>query len=203
MSLFYRCIYPVCRFIVWLLFSVRYEGLENLPQEGGYILAMHHISAFDPLIYVCRIKRQVHFMGKIELYKNPVIGAFLRALGSFPVDRGNRDTGALDHAEQLVQEGKIFGIFPEGTRSKTGKLLKIKSGAVYIAAKTGAAVVPAMIIAKDQETRGVHFRSKMVVRFGKVIPNEKLQLSLTDRRSISRASKTLQAAMESLMEEPV
>lgn len=201
MSLLYRFGRALCRVLCFLCFSVRYEGLENLPSSGGYILAAHHITAMDPLFYAIRVKPQLHYMAKEELFKNPLIGRILKGLGAFPVDRGSGDTSALNHAEQLVREGKVLAIFPEGTRSRDGKLLKLKLGAVFVASQTGADLVPATILVEHFE-QGLRFRSKVLVRYGKPIANAELKMSKEDRRSMARASKTVYNAIAALMEDP-
>lgn len=88
-------------------------------------------------------KRHVYFMAKEEIFKNRLATWFFaKQLGAFPVKRGAGDTGALDTARRIVEEGKLLGIFPEGTRSKDGRLGRAKSGAALIAAQTGASVLP-------------------------------------------------------------
>lgn len=201
MRIFYQIARNVCRFVCFLLYSVRFEGLENLPQQGGYIIAAHHITAMDPLFYAVRVPRPFNYMAKEELFRNPLIGALLRALGAFPVERGSGDLSALEYAEQIVKNGEVLAIFPEGTRSRDGKLLKLKLGAIYIAGQTGADVVPATIMVEHFE-RGLRFRSKVLVRYGKPIANTDLKMNKDDRRSMARASKLVYQAIADLMEDP-
>ncbi|MFA9381977.1 MAG: lysophospholipid acyltransferase family protein, partial [Acetanaerobacterium sp.] len=121
-----------------------------------------------------RVKKKINYMAKEELINIPLIGRILRRLGAFPVRRGKGDRGALDMAASIVNEGKIVGIFPEGTRSATGKPLPAKSGVAVVSARTHCDVVPASIYIEGSALR---WRTRVTVRFGKAIPFENLGLS--------------------------
>ena len=116
-------------------------------------------------------------MAKAELFSKK-IGAwfFGKQLGAFPVKRGAGDTGAIDTAKEIVNSGKLLGIFPEGTRSRDGQLGRAKSGAALIAAQTGAAVIPVAIKAKDQKIRPFH---KAFILIGPALTLEELHLDLS------------------------
>ncbi|PRX29499.1 1-acyl-sn-glycerol-3-phosphate acyltransferase [Orenia metallireducens] len=118
------------------------EGLENIPKDGGLIVVANHQSNFDPPILGCSLNRHVHFMAKEELFDGFIKNAYMRAVGSFPVKRGAADMGAIKTALKLLKDGQVLGLFPEGTRSKTGKLRKAKLGAVMLAVKSKAPIVP-------------------------------------------------------------
>ena len=144
------------------------------------------------------VRQQICYMAKIELFKGRFTGRLLRALGAFPVDRGKGDTSALDRAKEVVKEGKILGVFPEGTRSKTGKLLKLKSGAIVVSAQTGADILPVAICAP----KGMHPFAPVYVRYGALIRNE--ELGLTDMKAASQlkgAKALLTERMTALLEE--
>lgn len=160
-----------------LLYKTKITGGEKLKHEGGFILASNHVSDYDPIFLslgAYKAKRKVNYMAKAELLKIPLVGLLLKALGAFPVKRGKSDRGAIEKAISLVEEGKILGIFPEGTRSKTGELLPYKSGAAVVAARTHCDVVPVSIQAEGGKLR---FRSRVIVRFGELIPYSELKLS--------------------------
>ena len=137
------------RFLLWLvrpllylLFPYKIKGLENVPDQDGrhLILCSNHISNLDPVFLLAGIrKRPIYYMAKAELFTNRLaVWFFEKQFGAFPVRRGKGDTGSLETAERIVREGKLMGIFPEGTRSKDGRLGRAKSGAALIAARTGA-----------------------------------------------------------------
>ena len=143
--------------LVRLVFRLRARGLENLP-AGGFVLAANHTSNFDPwaLGYPLFPRRQLRFMGKIELF-NPVLGPLLRAGGAFPVRRGEGDAEAIEAAVRLARAGEVVAMFPEGTRRKKGLVKKFQArphtGAARIALEAGVPLVPAAIAGTDRLSR--------------------------------------------------
>lgn len=186
-------------------FRLEINGRENEPKQGGYILASNHCSAIDPMI-VCQgiRKHHIHFMAKAELFDIPVLKHVIRWLKAFPVSRGTGDTTAIETAVQVIRDGEILGLFPEGTRSKDGNLLRFKSGLALIAQQTGASVLPVTITYCDPDKR---FRSRVVVNYGNLISCEELGLhsvgssaagDLSHARELKDATRNLKAAMEEL-----
>lgn len=184
---FYRFIRGIVKVAVKLLFKVEYQGMDKLPEDSGYILCSNHISWVDPVLLAVGIKQQVHFMAKAELFNIPVFGPVLKKLGAFPVERGKGDTGAMDWAADIIKGGKTLAIFPEGTRSKDGKPLRPKSGAALIARVTGADVLPCAIMMEGK----LSFRTRITVKFGEIIKNERLGFDDDSPSSLKRASKTI------------
>ncbi len=194
---FYQFGQAVCRVFIPLIFRFRVEGLENIPDDRGIILCSNHRSYFDPVFLGVRLKRQLRFMAKDSLFHKPVLGWVIKKLGAFPVKRGKGDTEAIDRAVATVQEGGLFAIFPEGTRSKTGALGKFKSGAVLVASKTGGDVIPCCIKFEGK----LHFRSRVTVIFGKVIKNEEFEIKELTPGELRNASRLLQSRVEELYED--
>ncbi|WP_211230145.1 lysophospholipid acyltransferase family protein [Desulfovirgula thermocuniculi] len=161
MALFYRFARLVCRLVLLLLRRWKVEGAENLPPTGGVLVVSNHASYWDPVVVGCALGRQVHFMAKADLFKIPLLGAVIRALGAFPVQRGSGDRQAIRRALELLEEGKVVGIFPEGTRSKTGTLLDPHRGAAMLALRAKVPVLPMALL----NTPGVFGRVR--VRVGK------------------------------------
>ncbi len=134
----------------WLLFRFlfcvfrRWEvrGLENFPVAGPVVVAANHVSYLDPIVLGCALPRQVFFMAKKELFRYPLLGPLLRRLGAFPVDRERADRQAVRKALEILKEGRVLGIFPEGRRSRTGEILPPYAGAAYFAARAGVPVCP-------------------------------------------------------------
>ncbi|MCL2580467.1 MAG: 1-acyl-sn-glycerol-3-phosphate acyltransferase [Oscillospiraceae bacterium] len=184
--------YPFIRFA----FAMRYEGVENIPAGGGYILACNHRSNFDPILLAHKVPQQIHYLAKVELVRVPVVGGVIRSLGVIPVDRGGGDTAALDNAARLVQNGGVLGMFPEGHRSKTGAPLRPRSGVSVIAGKTGANILPVAV----SYTKGVRFRGKVTIRFGEVIPFERLAIDLESPGTIRAASKLIMEEIVAMLE---
>jgi 1-acyl-sn-glycerol-3-phosphate acyltransferase len=140
------------------LFRLKVRGVENLPADGGFVLAANHTSNFDPwpLSFPLWPDRQLYFMAKVELF-NPLLGPPLRAGGAFPVRRGEQDVEAVETAIELCREGKIVGMFPEGTRKSKGIVKKFehrpRTGAARIALTAGVPLVPAAIKGTDRLAR--------------------------------------------------
>ena len=153
----YRIIGTLSIPVVKGLYRLRARGLEHLP-AGGFVLAANHTSNFDPwpLGIPLLPDRQLRFMAKAELF-NPVLTPFLRAGGAFQVRRGEGDVEAMRTAVELVREGEIVVMFPEGTRQRKGLVKRHQArphtGAARIALAAGAPLVPAAIGGTDRLLR--------------------------------------------------
>ncbi len=141
-------------------------GLENFPKEGGILLCSNHIANLDPPIVGICSPRPVNFMAKEELFEVPILKTILPKVHAFPVKRGLSDRQALRVAVNALKDGQVVGLFPEGTRNKTGKLGKGFSGAGFFALRGNANVVPCAIIGPYQPFK------KLKVVFGKPIDIE-------------------------------
>ncbi len=130
----------------------RIEGKQHIPATGPVVLAINHVSAVDPFLGGSAIDRRVHFMAKEELFRWPPVAALLRLVGAFPVRRGESDRRAIRQALALLEAGKVLGMFPEGTRSRSGQLQQAQTGIAFLAKRGGAAVVPMALV------RGRHLR---------------------------------------------
>ncbi|MDP4126566.1 MAG: lysophospholipid acyltransferase family protein [Bacillota bacterium] len=128
------------------LMGWRIRGLENLPKDGPVILAINHVSLWDPIVAACSLPRRVSFMAKEELFAIPILGWFLSKLGAFPVKRGHGDINAIRQSLAILREGQILGLFPQGTRSKTGEVQKGLPGMVLLMEKSRASVVPIKVL---------------------------------------------------------
>ena len=139
-------------------YRLRARGLENLPPEGGFVLACNHVSSFDPWPLGMPLwpKRQLRFMAKSELYWWPLT-IVLNGAGAFPVRRGQRDTQAIETAVELVRAGHPVAMFPEGTRRTKGLVKRFearpRTGAARIALEGGVPLVPAAVAGTDGLTR--------------------------------------------------
>ena len=143
---FFKFAKELTRIVLRPFFRVKYYGKENVPDHGGYIIAPNHRFILDPLFVAYGVPRDISFMGKEELFKNKLLRLiFEKGLRAFPVSRGKGDMAAIETAISRVREGGILGIFPEGTRSKTGKLGPVKSGVMLVAAQTKAPILPVAI----------------------------------------------------------
>lgn len=142
--------YQFAKNLVWTTLKPIYrfdiKGLEHFPKTGGVLVCSNHINALDPPVVGITAPRPVHFMAKEELFNLPILKPLLPKLNAFPVKRGLSDREALRKALSLLKSGDVMGLFPEGTRSKDGKLGKGFTGAGFFALKGEADVVPCAII---------------------------------------------------------
>lgn len=191
--LFYRFARLICRLVLLLLRRWKVEGAENLPSAGGVLVVSNHTSYWDPVVVGCALKRPVHFMAKADLFKIPLLGPIIRALGAFPVQRGSADRQAIRRALELLEEGKVVGIFPEGTRSKTGMLLDPHRGAAMLALRAKVPVLPVALL----NTRGVVGRVR--VRIGKPLYFEGRGGS--GRQDYQAVSREIMGEIKRLMDE--
>ena len=197
---FGRVLKAIVRPLFHLLFPFSVKGKENIPADDRpLIVCCNHISMIDPVFLLFAQKQaDIHFMGKEELFRSGFLAWLLgKQCGSFPVSRGKGDTNALARAEQLIVERKWMGIFPEGTRSKTGELGRFKSGASLIAAKTQAYVLPVAVTTKNQKVKA--FR-RVTVSFGAPLSPAELELN-GEKPNLRVATRAMTAAVQALMED--
>jgi 1-acyl-sn-glycerol-3-phosphate acyltransferase len=129
-----------------LVFTVEYYGLENAPATGAVIVAGNHPSYLDPLLVFIPLRRSLRFMAWDALFKIPVAGQIIRAIGAFPVDlRKGKGEAAFQQALKVLNNGEALGIFPEGQRSAQGAMGELKTGVARLAIATGAPIVPVTI----------------------------------------------------------
>lgn len=161
--------YYVCKFIVWLAmhiaFSLKFEGRENIPKGESVIYTSNHRSNADPPIVGCGARGKCSFMAKEELFKNKLFGWLIRSLGAFPVARGKGDAVVIDTAVERLEKGENLMIFPEGTRSKDGKVHRGHTGAALIAARSGKNIAPVGVVFGER----LKFRCRITVKYGKPI----------------------------------
>ena len=168
--MFYKIARALVFFIVRLWFKVEVKGRENLPKKGGYIVIANHQHLLDPVFVTLAVIKKLSIMGKKELFENKFLSSVFTSLGAFPVDRGKGDMSVIETAEKNLKNGEILLIFPEGTRSKSGKLLRFKNGATLIARETGADVLPVVINYKN----GVRIFGKIEIAILPIIENSLL-----------------------------
>jgi len=138
----YVIVYPI---IKWL-FGMKIKGRENILKRGPCIITPNHVTFWDPPFVGFAVKRECYFLAKIDLFvTNPLFAWLIRTFNAIPIRRGAGAISAYERAEELLKEGKVVIIFPEGTRSKTGKLLPFKKGAASLACKVRVPVYPVYI----------------------------------------------------------
>ena len=188
--------------LFFLLFPYRVTGRENIPSAEDprpLVVCPNHISDIDPVFLLMAMKRHVYYMAKAELFQNRLAAWFVgKKFGAVPGKRGAGDTGAVGTAREIVNSGRVLGIFPEGTRSRDGKLGRAKSGAALVASQTGAYILPVAIRARDQKVR--LFRRTTLI-FGEPISPAELHLEDAEHPDLRYASRYIMDRIARMLEE--
>ncbi|NMA50516.1 MAG: 1-acyl-sn-glycerol-3-phosphate acyltransferase [Mollicutes bacterium] len=145
--------YSLSKFILKIPFILYYRptiiGKEKIPKEGPIIFVGNHIHLFDQCLPILATNRIIHYMAKKEYFTNWKVSWFFKLAGCISVDRKTNDQKAAHSALNVLKKGYALGIFPEGTRNRTNEiLLPFKKGAVSMAQKTGATIVPFIVTGK-------------------------------------------------------
>ena len=162
----------ICKLLFHILFSWKVEGGKNIPLTGPLILITNHVNLFDPFFLLFSSPRWINFMAKEELFRSPFLRFWLRWAGSLPIRRGGKVSDKqrmLKSARDALEKGLILGMFPEGGRSRDGKLRKGKPGSAVIASRTNVPILPVGIIGTDK-IKGISWlwkRPGIVVNIGK------------------------------------
>ena len=181
-----------------ILYRYKVKNNNTIPAEGGVILASNHMSFADPVLLGLTQKRRLYFMAKSELFSNKFAAAVIRALGAFPVDRGAGDGKAIKTGEDILREGNVMTIFLEGGRTKTGELMRPRSGCALIAQQTQLPVVPCCITKKNFN----HVFSRMTIHYGEPLTPEQLGLTPDGgRRELRNASNIIMGEIRKMREE--
>ncbi|MBQ8193803.1 MAG: 1-acyl-sn-glycerol-3-phosphate acyltransferase [Oscillospiraceae bacterium] len=196
--MFYSFLRNLCRIFYIIVYRITVIGEENIPKEkGGYIIASNHVSNNDPPVVGITFKGKYTFMAKEELFhKNPIFTWLITKLGAFPVKRGAKDGAqAIQKALESLKNGRIFVIFPEGTRSKDGELGRAKSGVTLVAAQAKVPVVPVFIKYGRKK-----FRREIQISIGERIPAECFDVDIEDRKMLKQVSATIMDEIAKLKE---
>jgi 1-acyl-sn-glycerol-3-phosphate acyltransferase len=152
---------------------VRVEGTDNIP-PGVCMFAANHVSNIDPLAFVPAIPRRVGLLVKSELFRVPILGKAMRMAGFVPVERENREAaaGSVDEALKYLKEGLSFAVYPEGTRSRDGRMLPFKKGTFLMAVRATVPVVPVSIVGAQDLMRKGEWAvrpGEVTIRFGPAV----------------------------------
>ncbi len=186
---FARFVVAISRVLYNIFFNWSVTGRENVPQSGPLVVVANHVNFADPALLLCAFPRWVTYMAKVELFHYPFLGALLRSGRAVPVARTGtvqEKRSSIRQAEELLAQGHVLGLFPEGKRDRTGVLLPGKPGAAVLAAHSGAPLIPVAVSGTEQ-MRGLNWlwlRPTVTVTIGKPF-----RLSQTGGR-ISRSRAT-------------
>jgi len=167
---FYAFSRGLLRLILQAVWRLRVIGAENVPLSGPLIVACNHVSYFDPPALGSAAPRPLRYMAKAELFKIPVLGPAIAALGAYPVDRSRGDVSAIKRSLDVLRTGAALGIFPEGTRNPSGTI-QAQQGVALLATLSGAPVLPAYVDGTADAWR-LH---RFTVVFGELMRFERTQ----------------------------
>jgi len=195
-------VYFISRNILKLLFKIFFRleiiGAENCPKNGPLIIASNHASFLDPLIAGFAVPRALNFMARDTLFKNRIFGKILMSVNAFPLRRKGADLGAMRLAIDKLRQAKTILIFPEGTRSKDGSLGNPRAGIGFLAASSGASILPCYIKGSmDALPRGAIFPrfKKISVYIGRPL---QFNISISGKDSYMRITAEVMEAIGEL-----
>ena len=146
MDAYYRFLRAIVRFVFKLFTDWEVVGLEYVPPDGPFISVSNHTHSLDPLLIMGSLPRRLYPLAADKWRRRPVVGQLVGSVGAIFIRRGEVDRRALRRAVEALQQGKVLGIAPEGTRSKTGTLQEGRAGAAYLACLTGVPLLPVGVI---------------------------------------------------------
>jgi 1-acyl-sn-glycerol-3-phosphate acyltransferase len=178
----YRLSWLLLNSVERAIFGFKVLGADRVPKSGAVIIASNHISYADPPVVGSAIPREVYFLAKEELFGNWAFGWLIRRYNAIALRRAVGDLGAVRKAVELLKQGRAVLMFPEGTRSLSGKLLKPKPGVGLIACLTGVPIVPACVVGTNGLGRALFRKAKLQVRFADPVrADDVLAAGETDR----------------------
>ena len=189
--MFYNIAVWIVRVALLVVFRIKTVGRENIPKEGGVIIAYNHRSYWDPVMAGLTCPRRLRFMAKEELFKNKFFGFLIKSLGAFPISRGHGDLGAIKGSLKILAEGDAMLIFPEGRRVLDNSRPKAKPGMVAIAHRAKVPVVPATISGEYKWMR------KITVTYGEPVYLD-FTKKLTQEETLSAADDIMARIREKL-----
>ena len=194
-----RAVFGLLFHTIWPLTA---KGSEYVPRRGSAIIISNHVSMLDPFVIGYGAGRRVNYMAKEELFRNKFLGFLLRRLGAFPVDRTRRDAASLRTALTVLKSDELLGMFPEGTRSTSGGLLEFRTGALRLASRTRAPIIPAAVIGTERAlpSKKLFRPARIAVHFGRPVELTELFDSPKDPEAMHRAIENMMAAVQALHE---
>lgn len=209
-GLFHSPLYWVSHFGVWLFLKLKYRlkitGEENIPGTGGVVIAANHCSYLDPPV-MCAVcaNRIVRFMARDTLFSSAFAKWYFNGVRVIAIDRTRGDLGALKKAIAALKEGKVIGLFPEGTRSRDGQMHEAKGGIGFLVAKGDVPVVPLHITGTFEAfPKGASkFRpSRVTARIGPPITPEEIRAAMPAKGDYEAVGALIMRRIRDLAEAP-
>ncbi len=198
----YSILHVLVSIFAKIIFRLEVIGAGNVPSRGGVIIAANHRSYLDIPLLGCSVKRHLDFVGKKELFHIPVLGYIFRILGGFPIDRDKVDRAALREAVKRLRQGRAIVIYPEGTRSRNGRLLPGRPGVGLIVKMSNMKVVPVAISGTEKAMPpGSWFirPAKVRIKFGHPLSFE--EIVKHDRDCVNKITEHIMSAIDKLLKD--
>ncbi len=195
---FYNFAKFICLPIVKILYPFKFANKNTIPSDGAYIVASNHLSASDAVLLALGQKRSMNFMAKSELFKNKLFARIITKLGAFNVNRNSGDGLAINRSKELLDNGEVVTIFLEGTRSRTGELLRPRSGVSLVAYQSNVPVIPVAITLKNGGKNRLF--KKRTVRFGEPITPTELGLVTGGPKEFRESSRKIMDKIREMRE---
>ncbi len=204
MKILYYAGLSLTRLISTVFFRVKISGTENVPSEGGFIIATNHRSYFDPLLVGSWLSRQVYFLGKAELFKNKFFGWVITQTNALPVRRGTIDRNAVKLCLEVMNQGYGLTMFPEGTRAKGVEFLSPKPGIGVIATQAKVPIVPGYVHGSDRlKDCFLGWRDRLSVHLGPPISAEQVAGFPADREGYFQLAELVMSRIKEIKNQVV
>ncbi|HXA15272.1 MAG TPA: lysophospholipid acyltransferase family protein [Opitutaceae bacterium] len=199
-------VYGLCHYIILGIFDAGFRGevsgRENIPAHGGFIIAANHASLLDPPTIGCHVPRQLAFFARKSLWKPGFASWWLDTVGTIPVERDSgSDITAIKRVLQTLRGGRPIIMFPEGTRSRDGRLQPAKPGVGMFACRAGVPVLPTRIFGSFDafgRSRGLRLGTPIDIRFGRVLQTQDFDDPAAGKERYQRASGKIMSAITAL-----
>lgn len=188
-----RFAHLICILFFGIVFRVRYYGVENFPERGAVVLVSNHQSFLDPVLCGMPLRRYLHFLARDSLFSNRLVSILISSLNAMPFKRERADAGSLRRILRLLRKGRPVCLFPEGTRTRDGRVSVFKPGFGFLCKKTGAALVPVAIDGAFEcwpREKKIFSPGSIAVRFGRPVPEDVVEGS-SDRELAELTTDTV------------
>ncbi len=189
-------LYYICKILVapflYIYWRPKTYNKHNLKVKGKAIIVANHQNLADPIMIGVISVRPIHFMAKQDLFKNKIVALAMKSFLAFPVNRKNADLKSIKKAKEVLDSGKIFGIFPEGKRSATTYMDEFEKGAAFLAARSLAPIIPIYISPES------FFNHKVKINVGKHIDIEEMSKNLPKSELVDAINERILDSMYEL-----
>ncbi len=184
----YLCTEVICR----LGFRLSVKGREHVPKSAAFIAASNHTAYFDPVIVACALKREICFLARAELFEQFFVKDLIKMLNAFPIRRGERDISSIKTCIAILREkGMPLLMFPEGTRSTTGRFGEPRRGIAFIAAQTRVPILPVYIENSNRLGECLRLQKRLRVRIGEPLDPADYGRLLTEREGYGELARLI------------